>query len=275
MTATRTEQDSFGPIEVPADRLWGAQTERSLLYFHISTERMPREVILALALIKRTAAAVNLELGLIDRAKAEAIIAAAEEVLAGKYEDEFPLSVWQTGSGTQTNMNVNEVLANRASELLGGPRGKGRLVHPNDHVNLGQSSNDVFPTAMHVAAAVAVSQRLLPALAGLRAEFAAQGGRYTDLVKIGRTHLQDATPLTLGQEFSGYEAQLGIAIDAITASLAPVFALAQGGTAVGTGLNTHPEFGARVAQRLAAQFSLPFASAPNKFAALAGHEPLV
>src|SRR5690349_23161953 len=199
--ATRTERDTFGSIEVPADRLWGAQTQRSLEHFRISTEKMPQALIRALLIVKRSAARVNIALGTIDKTKAEAIIAAADEALAGEHADEFPLAIWQTGSGTQTNMNVNEVLANRASELLGGPRGKGRLVHPNDHVNLGQSSNDVFPTAMHVAAAVAVTQRLLPALQALSTEIAAQSTRHARLVKIGRTHLQDATPLTLGQEF--------------------------------------------------------------------------
>jgi fumarate hydratase class II len=271
----RIETDSMGPIEVDAERLWAAQTQRSLEHFRISTERMPRELILALVSIKRAAAQVNRELGLLDPKLADAIERAAGEVLDGGHADEFPLVVWQTGSGTQTNMNVNEVLANRASELLGGPRGAGRLVHPNDHVNMGQSSNDVFPTAMHVAAAAAVATRLLPALQALSTELAAQASRHARLVKIGRTHLQDATPLTLGQEFSGYAAQLSIAIDAITAALKPVHELAQGGTAVGTGLNTHPEFGTRIAARLAAHYSLPFASAPNKFAALAGHEPLV
>jgi fumarate hydratase class II len=236
---------------------------------------MPRELIAGLVSIKRAAAQVNRELGLLDAKLAGAIEQAAGEVLDGRHDGEFPLVVWQTGSGTQTNMNVNEVLANRASELLGGPRGKGRLVHPNDHVNMGQSSNDVFPTAMHVAAAAEVNRRLLPALSALRAELAGQAQRHRDLVKIGRTHLQDATPLTLGQEFSGYEAQLGLAVDAIGAALKPVCELAQGGTAVGTGLNTHPEFGARVAARLAQEYGVPFASAPNKFAALGGHEPLV
>jgi fumarate hydratase class II len=271
----RIETDSMGPIEVDAERLWAAQTQRSLEHFRISGERMPRELILALVSIKRAAAQVNSELGLLEPKLADAIQRAADEVLEGGHADEFPLVVWQTGSGTQTNMNVNEVLANRASELLGGPRGAGRLVHPNDHVNMGQSSNDVFPTAMHVAAAKAVTQRLLPALQALSTELKTQSARYARLVKIGRTHLQDATPLTLGQEFSGYAAQLAIAIDAITVALKPVHELAQGGTAVGTGLNTHAEFGARVAAQLATQLGVPFTAAPNKFAALAGHEPLV
>ena len=272
----RIETDSMGDIEVDAERLWGAQTQRSLEHFRISGERMPRELVAALVSIKRVAAQVNRELGSLEPRIAGAIEQAAAEVLGGRLlDDEFPLVVWQTGSGTQTNMNVNEVLANHASELLGGARGQQRLVHPNDHVNMGQSSNDVFPTAMHVAAAIAVARRLLPALEALRAELAAKAAEYADLVKIGRTHLQDATPLTLGQELSGYEAQLGLAIDAIAAAVKPVHALAQGGTAVGTGLNTHPEFGTRVAAKLAAQFDVPFTSAANKFAALAGHEPLV
>jgi fumarate hydratase class II len=236
---------------------------------------MPPELIAALAEIKRAAAQVNRELGLLDAPIADAIDAAAGEVLEGRWDDEFPLSVWQTGSGTQTNMNLNEVLANLASERLGGGRGSERRVHPNDDVNRGQSSNDVFPTAMHVAAMVAVARRLQPALAALRAELAAKAEEYRDLVKIGRTHLQDATPLTLGQEFSGYAAQLDVAIAAIEAAARPVLELALGGTAVGTGLNTHPEFGTRVAARLARTLGLPFVSAPNKFAALAGHEPLV
>lgn len=273
--ATRIEKDSMGNIEVDAERLWGAQTQRSLGHFKISTERMPPELIAALAEVKRAAAQVNRELGLLDAPVAEAIEAAAGEVLAGRWDGEFPLSVWQTGSGTQTNMNLNEVLANLASERLGGGRGAERKVHPNDDVNRGQSSNDVFPTAMHVAATVAVARRLQPALGALRAELAAKAEEYSGLVKIGRTHLQDATPLTLGQEFSGYAAQLDIAIAAIEAAARPVFELALGGTAVGTGLNTHPEFGARVAARLAQTLGLPFVSAPNKFAALAGHEPLV
>jgi fumarate hydratase class II len=273
--ATRIEKDSMGDIEVAAERLWGAQTQRSLGHFRISAERMPPELIAALAEIKRAAAQVNRELGLLDAPIADAIDAAAGEVLEGRWEGEFPLSVWQTGSGTQTNMNLNEVLANLASERLGGGRGSERRVHPNDDVNRGQSSNDVFPTAMHVAAMVAVARRLQPALAALRAELAAKAEEYRDLVKIGRTHLQDATPLTLGQEFSGYAAQLDVAIAAIEAAARPVLELALGGTAVGTGLNTHPEFGTRVAARLAQTLGLPFVSAPNKFAALAGHEPLV
>ncbi|RPH58474.1 MAG: class II fumarate hydratase, partial [Burkholderiales bacterium] len=273
--AQRTERDTFGPIEVPAERLWGAQTQRSLQFFAISTERMPAELVAALVQVKRAAAIVNRDLGLLDAAKADAIARAADEVLEGRHRDEFPLSVWQTGSGTQSNMNANEVLANRASGLLGGPRGPQRLVHPNDEVNRGQSSNDVVPTAIHVAAAHAVATRLMPALDALRATLAAKAEAFADVVKIGRTHLQDATPLTLGQEVSGWVAQLGRARDAIARGLPAVCELAIGGTAVGTGLNTHPEFGARVCAELAQRLSLPFVPAQNRFAALAGHEPVV
>lgn len=272
---TRTERDSFGPIEVPADRLWGAQTQRSLEHFAISTEKMPVELIHALVCVKRAAAQVNAALGLLDTDKARAIVAAADEVLAGRHAQEFPLAVWQTGSGTQTNMNVNEVLANRASELLGGSRGPQRRVHPNDEVNLGQSSNDVFPTAMHVAAAIAIERRMRLQLLNLRRALEAKADAFLGIVKIGRTHLQDATPLTLGQEFSGYVAQLDLADNAITATQGPLLELAIGGTAVGTGLNAHPEFGVRVAAQLARELHLPFRSADNKFAALAGHEPLL
>ncbi|MCZ8254016.1 MAG: class II fumarate hydratase [Hylemonella sp.] len=274
-TPTRTERDTFGPIAVPADRLWGAQTQRSLQFFAISTERMPPELVLALAQVKQAAARVNGTLGLLPADKARAIDQAAAEVLAGQHTGEFPLSVWQTGSGTQSNMNMNEVLANRASELLGGPRGSARKVHPNDEVNLGQSSNDVFPTAMHLAAAQAIAARLLPALERLRTTLAAKSLAFAPIVKIGRTHLQDATPLTLGDEFSGYVAQLDGAEAQIAATLQAVYPLALGGTAVGTGLNTHPEFGARVAAELARSTGLPFTSAPNKFAALAAHDGLV
>ncbi len=273
--ATRTEHDSFGPIEVPGDRLWGAQTQRSLAYFDISTERMPMEIVQALALVKLACARVNLELGLLAPDKAMAIASAAQEVLDGEHYAEFPLSVWQTGSGTQSHMNMNEVLANRASELLGGARGASRLVHPNDDVNLGQSSNDVFPTAMHLAAAQGISVGLLPALAHLHRTLTAKAAAFGDIVKIGRTHLQDATPLTLGDEFSGYAAQLAQARAHINATLAALYPLAIGGTAVGTGLNTHPDFGARVAAELARGAQLPFTGAPNKFAALAAHDGLV
>ncbi len=272
--ATRTEHDSFGDIDVPADCLWGAQTQRSLQFFAISTERMPDELLAALAQVKRAAAVANRDLGRLDARKAAAILAAADEVIAGRHAGQFPLSLWQTGSGTQTHMNLNEVLANRASELLGGPRGSGRLLHPNDDVNLGQSSNDVFPTAMHVAAALAVERRLLPALQALQATLSAKAAQYASLLKIGRTHLQDATPVTLGQELSGHAAQLMIAEHALRHAVPAVLALAIGGTAVGTGLNTHVEFGERVARELASACGLPFSSAGNKFAALAGHEPL-
>jgi fumarate hydratase, class II len=272
---TRIEHDSFGPIAVAAERLWGAQTQRSLAHFAVSTETMPVALIHALVRVKRAAAIVNRELAGLDPRTSEAIVAAADEVLAGRWPDEFPLSVWQTGSGTQTHMNVNEVLANRASELLGGARGAGRRVHPNDEVNRGQSSNDVFPSAMHVAAALTVTHDLRPALRALQATLEGKAGAFADLVKIGRTHLQDATPLTLGQEFSGYAAQLALADDAIAATAPALLQLAIGGTAVGTGLNAHPQFGDRVAAQLAADTGLPFASAPNKFAALAGHEPLL
>ncbi len=275
MNATRMEQDSFGAIEVPEDRLWGAQTQRSLEHFAISTERMPQEIILALATLKSASARVNRALGLLQEDKAQAIVTAAEEVLSGRHEQEFPLSVWQTGSGTQSNMNMNEVLANRASELLGGERGPNRLVHPNDEVNLGQSSNDIFPSAMHWAAALGIVGTLQPALAGLRATLAAKSVAFRDIVKVGRTHLQDATPLTLGQEFSGYVAQLDHAASLINAVLPSLYPLAVGGTAVGTGLNTDPEFGARVAAELARSSGLPFVSAANKFAALAAHDGLV
>jgi fumarate hydratase class II len=272
---TRSEKDSFGPIDVPAARLWGAQTQRSLLHFAISTERMAPELVAALAQVKRAAAAVNRSLGLLAADKAEAIMRAADEVLAGDHPDEFPLAVWQTGSGTQTNMNMNEVLANRGSELLGGARGEARLLHPNDHVNMGQSSNDIFPTAMHVAAAAAVSQAVLPALVRLRTTLSCKAREYEDIVKIGRTHLQDATPLTLGQEFSGYVAQLEYAEQALKHALPGLLQLAAGGTAVGTGLNAHPDFANRIAAELGSRTALAFRSAPNKFAALAGHDALV
>ena len=275
MSGTRTEKDSFGPIEVPAGRLWGAQTERSRRFFRISGERMPLAVVHALALVKRSAARVNASLGLLDANKAEAIARAADEVLAGRHDDEFPLVVWQTGSGTQSNMNVNEVLANRASEILGGERGPKRLLHPNDDVNLGQSSNDVFPTAMHVAAARALNADVIPALDRLHRSLAAKRDAFASIVKIGRTHLQDATPLTLGQEFSGYAAQLEQARRALDATLPGLYQLAIGGTAVGTGLNTHPEFSVRATAEIARMAGLPFVPAPNKFAALAGHEALV
>ncbi len=272
---TRMEHDSFGNIEVADERLWGAQTQRSLAHFHISSERMPEEIILALAMVKRACALVNRDLGLLNADKAQAIVQAADEVLAGLHGQEFALSVWQTGSGTQSNMNMNEVLANRASELLGGVRGTTRLVHPNDDVNLGQSSNDIFPTAMHVAASLGISLQLLPALRTLRATLENKSALFTNIVKIGRTHLQDATPLTLGQEFSGYVAQLNFAESIIIAALPALCELAVGGTAVGTGLNTHAEFGERVAAELAQSTGLPCRSAANKFFALATHDPMV
>ena len=271
----RQERDTFGAIDVADQRLWGAQTQRSLEHFHISTETMPPELLHALALAKRACATVNRDLGLLPAAKAAAIVQAADEVLAGRHGIEFPLSVWQTGSGTQTNMNMNEVLANRASELLGGERGMARLVHPNDEVNLGQSSNDIFPTAMHLAAAGAMVNHLLPALRRLRATLDEKAAAFAGVIKIGRTHLQDATPLTFGQEFSGYVAQLDHAGAALEHSLPPLYRLAAGGTAVGTGLNAHAEFGSRVATELARLTTLPFVSAPNKFAALAAHDELV
>ena len=274
MSGTRTERDSFGPIEVPAARLWGAQTERSRRFFRISQERMPLAVVYALARVKKAAAAANLELNLLKKDKADAIGRAADEVLAGKHDEEFPLSVWQTGSGTQSNMNVNEVLANRASELLGGERGQERLVHPNDDVNMGQSSNDVFPTAMHIAAAQAL-HCVLPAVDTLRSTLAGKRDAFSAVIKIGRTHLQDATPLSLGQEFSGYVDQLEQAQGALRAALPGLYRLAIGGTAVGTGLNAHPEFAHRVCEALEADTGLAFVEAPNKFAALAGHEAMI
>ncbi len=275
MTTSRRESDSMGPIEVPADKLWGAQTQRSLEHFRISTEKMPLSLIHALALTKRAAAKVNQDLGLLKADKAGAIIAAADEVLNNRHPDEFPLAIWQTGSGTQTNMNMNEVLANRASELLGGERGMSRLVHPNDDVNKSQSSNDVFPTAMHVAAVIALREHLLPQLAVLQATLREKSERFRDIVKIGRTHLQDATPLTLGQEFSGWVAMLEHNRRHLEQSLPHVSELALGGTAVGTGLNTHPEYAVRVAQELAALTNQPFVTAPNKFEALATCDALV
>jgi len=272
---TRIEKDTFGPIEVPEDHLWGAQTQRSLHFFAISTEKMPEPLVNAMARLKRAAAKVNADLGELDPKIADGIIRAADEVIAGKWPNEFPLSVWQTGSGTQSNMNMNEVLANRASEILGGVRGEERKVHPNDHVNRGQSSNDTFPTAMHVAAAVEVEHHLLPSLKKLRATFAEKSAEFYDIVKIGRTHLQDATPLTLGQELSGYVAQLDLAEQQIRATLPGLHQLAIGGTAVGTGLNAHPQFSAKVSADLAHATGTAFVSAPNKFQALASHEALL
>ncbi len=272
---TRFERDSFGDIAVPAARLWGAQTQRSLQNFRISVERQPIELIRALARVKRAAARTNAALGQLAGDKAAAIVQAADEILDGRHDDEFPLVVWQTGSGTQTNMNLNEVIANRASELLGGERGEQRRVHPNDDVNRGQSSNDVFPTAMNLAVATAITQRLLPALQQLRDTLQAKSVAFRDIVKIGRTHLQDATPLTLGQEFSGYVAQLDHGLRHLRDSLPHLHELALGGTAVGTGLNAHPEFAVRVAAELARSTGLDFVTAPNKFEALAAADAQV
>ena len=265
----------MGEIDVPANRLWGAQTQRSLHFFAISTERMPVEFLHALARVKLACARVNANLGRLPVDKADAIARAAEEVLAGTHEQEFPLSVWQTGSGTQSNMNMNEVLANRASELLGGELGASRLVHPNDDVNLGQSSNDVVPTAMHLAAGQSLRQGLLPALSALQSTLAEKSAAFMPIVKIGRTHLQDATPLSLGDEFSGYLAQLDHARSHLLNTMESIYPLAIGGTAVGTGLNTPVSFGPLVAAELARTEGLPFTSAPNKFAALAAHDGLV
>ncbi|WP_199089525.1 class II fumarate hydratase [Bosea sp. ASV33] len=276
MTQTRTETDSFGPIAVPADRYWGAQTQRSLENFKIGgeSERMPLPLVHALVLVKKAAAHVNAKLGLLDQRVAGAIAHAADEALAGKFDGHFPLVIWQTGSGTQSNMNANEVLANRANELLGAGLGAKSPVHPNDHVNRGQSSNDSFPTAMHIAAALEITRRLLPALRNLEKALNAKAEAFKHLVKIGRTHLQDATPVTLGQEFSGYAMQLHLGIGRIEAALGGLYALAQGGTAVGTGLNTHPDFAALFAKEVATLTGLPFRSADNKFEALASHGAL-
>ncbi|MGH8781528.1 class II fumarate hydratase [Paraburkholderia sp.] len=271
----RLERDTFGEIAVPNARLWGAQTQRSLQNFRISSEKQSPELITALAVIKRAAAEVNLGLGVLDEQKAHAIVQAADEIIAGKHPDEFPLAVWQTGSGTQTNMNLNEVIANRASELLGGERGEARKVHPNDDVNRGQSSNDVFPTAMHVAAATGIVKHLLPALKTLRDTLDGKAKAFAGIVKIGRTHLQDATPLTLGQEFSGYVAQLDQGIRHVESTLPHLYELAQGGTAVGTGLNAHPKFAAEVAGAIGKLTGVPFVTAPNKFEVMAAADALV
>ena len=272
---SRTETDSLGPIEVPEDAYWGAQTQRSLQNFAIGGQRMPLAVVHALALIKKAAARVNAQLGELPENITSLIEEAADEVLAGEHDDQFPLVVWQTGSGTQSNMNVNEVIAGRANEIAGNGRGGKKPVHPNDHVNRAQSSNDSFPTAMHIAAAQAVQHDLLPAIAELSGGLAQQAARHANLVKTGRTHLMDATPVTFGQELSAFVAQLDYAERAIRAALPAVYELAQGGTAVGTGLNAPKEFADAIAAELADLSGLPFVSAPNKFAALAGHEPLV
>jgi len=274
-TRTRVERDTFGPIEVPADRYWGAQTERSRRNFRIGDERMPRPVIRALGTIKRAAAEVNQRLGSLDARRAKAIARAAQEVIDGELDDQFPLVVWQTGSGTQTNMNVNEVIAARANHMLGAKPGAKSPLHPNDHVNMSQSSNDSFPTAMHVAAAEEITHRLLPALAHLQSALEQKAKEFARIVKIGRTHTQDATPLTLGQEFSGYAAQVKLGRARLKTALKELYPLAQGGTAVGTGLNAKPQFAKLVAARIAALTGLPFVTAPNKFEALAAHDAIV
>lgn len=271
----RTETDSMGPIEVEADRYWGAQTQRSLHHFAIGEERIPMAVIHALALIKKAAARTNRVLGQLDGGIAELIEQAADEIMAGKLDYHFPLSVWQTGSGTQSNMNVNEVIANRGNELAGQPRGSKQPVHPNDHVNQSQSSNDTFPSAMHIAAALQTRERLVPAVQSLRNALLAQAKEHARLIKIGRTHMMDATPVTFGQELSAFVAQLDMGLRAVDHALPEVYALAQGGTAVGTGLNAPPGFAELLAEEVASLTGLPFTSADNKFAALSGHEPLV
>ncbi len=275
MATTRVEADSFGPIEVPADRYWGAQTQRSLENFRIGEERMPRPLIRALGIVKRAAAETNLELGSLDARRAKAIVQAAQEVIDSKLDDHFPLVVWQTGSGTQTNMNVNEVIANRANEMLGAPLGAKEPVHPNDHVNMSQSSNDTFPTAMHIATAEQIAYGLDPALAHLQDALQKKVKEFASIIKIGRTHTQDATPLTLGQEFSGYAAQVKAGIIRMRLALKQLYPLAQGGTAVGTGLNTKPQFARLFAAKVAKITRLPFVSAPNKFEALASHDAYV
>jgi len=273
--STRVETDSFGPIEVPADRYWGAQTERSRQNFRIGQDRMPIEIIHALGIVKLAAAQANRELGLIDQRRANAIMRAAREVIAGELDDHFPLVVWQTGSGTQTNMNLNEVIANRANELLGGELGAKAPLHPNDHVNMSQSSNDSFPTAMHIAAVQGILANLVPALTELLRLLREKEKTFGKIVKIGRTHTQDATPLTLGQEFSGYAAQVENAISRLRTVVKDLFPLAQGGTAVGTGLNSTPRFAKLFAKHVAKITGLPFTTAPNKFEALASHDAYV
>jgi len=272
---TRVETDTMGPIEVPADRYWGAQTQRSLQHFRIGGDRFPREMIRAVGILKKACALVNRDLGLLPEEKARAIVRAADEVIEGKLDDHFPLVVWQTGSGTQTNMNANEVIANRAIELLGGQLGSKKPVHPNDHVNKSQSSNDTFPTAMHIAAVEQLRGRLLPAVRRLRDTLDEKARAFADIVKIGRTHLQDAVPLTLGQEISGWVSQLDHALRHLEAAMPHLSELAIGGTAVGTGLNAHPEFAERAAKKIAELTGHPFASAENKFEALAAHDALV
>ena len=273
--AVRVESDTFGEIEVPADRYWGAQAERSRGNFRIGWERQPAPVIRALGIVKRAAAETNMALGRLDAKLGEAIVKAAQEVIDGRLDDHFPLVVWQTGSGTQSNMNANEVISNRAIEMLGGTMGSKKPVHPNDHVNMSQSSNDTYPTAMHIACAEEIHHRLLPALKHLHAALAAKAKAWAGIIKIGRTHTQDATPLTLGQEFSGYAQQVENGIARIEQTLPALMQLAQGGTAVGTGLNAPKGFAEQVAQRIAAITKLPFTSAPNKFEALAAHDAMV
>jgi len=275
MTATRTETDTFGPLEVPADRYWGAQTQRSLSNFKIGWEKQPIPVIRALGVVKRAAAEANMQLGRLDKTIGEAIVAAAQEVIDGKLDDHFPLVVWQTGSGTQSNMNANEVISNRAIEMLGGVMGSKKPVHPNDHVNMSQSSNDTYPTAMHVAAAEQVARHVMPALEHLHAALKTKVDAFAHIIKIGRTHTQDATPLTLGQEFSGYSQQIANNVRRIKETLYGLYELAQGGTAVGTGLNAPVGFAELVAERIAAITHLPFVTAPNKFEALAAHDAMV
>jgi len=275
MTKTRTETDSFGPLEVPADMYWGAQTQRSLMNFRIGTETMPVPLIRAFGIIKRAGALTNKHLGKLDARLADAIAQAAQDVIDGKLDDNFPLVVWQTGSGTQTNMNANEVIANRAIEILGGELGSKKPIHPNDHVNLSQSSNDSFPTAMHIAAAEAIVQHLLPNVQKLRDALSKKAKQFAHIIKIGRTHTQDATPLTLGQEFSGYAVQVEYGIRRIKEASEYLFELAQGGTAVGTGLNCPPGFAERFAEIVAEMTGLPFRTAPNKFEALAAHDAYV
>lgn len=274
-STTRTETDSMGAIAVPNDCYWGAQTQRSLMYFAIGQDKMPIELIRAFGILKQAAAIVNQDLGKLPAEKATLMIQAADEVIGGKLNEHFPLSVWQTGSGTQTNMNANEVIANRAIEIASGVLGSKDPIHPNDHVNMSQSSNDTFPTAMHIAAAEAIHQRLLPMIKKLRDALQNKSTEFEEIIKIGRTHLMDAVPLTLGQEFSGYVAQLDQAIVRIEATLPGLYELAIGGTAVGTGINTHPEFAERSASKIAELTGLPFVSAPNKFAALAAHDAIV
>jgi fumarate hydratase class II len=275
MVATRTETDTFGPIEVPANRYWGAQTERSLENFKIGGERMPRPLIRAFGLVKLASALVNKDMGLIDGKLADAIAAAAQEVADGKLDEHFPLVVWQTGSGTQTNMNANEVISNRAIEMLGGTMGSKKPVHPNDHVNLSQSSNDSFPTAMHISAAEEITHWLIPALEHLRSALDKKAKEFADIIKIGRTHTQDATPLTLGQEFSGYSAQVAAGIKRLKPILGELYQLAQGGTAVGTGLNAKKGFDVAFAKKVAELTKLPFVTAPNKFEVMAAHDAYV